>query len=221
MTKIFYVCLFFVFIGCTVDREETYAYGDYYFKYIDNKSVSFCGLMPESKKSYSTLYVPETIYGLNVVRIGKGSRYYNFSGVHSIILHSGIKSIGEETFCREKLKKIVFSEGLEVIEKKAFKDCNLEKNLTLPEGLKAIGEKAFDSCHELEKISLPASLKTLEKRAFESCIKLKDVSFPDTANWYVKRDNDPSWYPIDVSNPSVNAKNLSQTYKDYIWEKRP
>ena len=216
----FYVCLFFVFIGCTVDREKAYTYGDYCFKYIDDKSVSFCGLKYEPKKSYSTLYVPETIYGLNVVRIGKGLCSY-FSGVHSIILHSGIKSIGEETFYHEELKKIVFSEGLEVIEKKAFKYCNLEKNLTLPEGLKAIGEEAFYSCHELEKISLPASLKTLEKRAFASCIKLQDVSFQDTANWYVKRDNDPSWYPIDVSNPSLNAKNLSLTYNYYIWEKRP
>ena len=176
-------CVLIVFtlliFACEIDKKTVYVHGGYQFKIIDQYSVCFCGWTENAIEKSGEIYfsVPEKIYGLNVVRIEEGE-INGFLKVRSIILHSGIKSIGEDVFYLRELEKIVFSEGLEVIEKRSFKDCHLEI-LTLPEGLKTIGEEAFADCYNLEKISLPKSLKIIEEGVFQSCKKLKDVSFQE------------------------------------------
>lgn len=69
-----------------------------------------------------------------------------------------------------KLKKLVISEGVTVIEGGAwsgvFGEYQDMTELVLPEGLKEIGDYAFTQCRKLEKISFPTSLERVGKCAF-------------------------------------------------------
>lgn len=66
-----------------------------------------------------------------------------------IILHEGVKCIGEFSFCEcDELVEVIFSESLEMIESAAFWKCvNLDvSKLVFPIGLQEIGYGAFEEC---------------------------------------------------------------------------
>ena len=141
--------LFFIFIGCTLDTDKEYEYGNYKFKYIDKQSVSFCGLNSEAKLS-GTLYIPETIYGLNVVKI-EGREYSSkYKDIVSIVIPSTVRTIGNNAFYRcSSIETISIPDGVTTIGNKAFMDCSSLKEITLPASVKEIGESAFENCKAL------------------------------------------------------------------------
>lgn len=52
------------------------------------------------------------------------------------------------------LVDLKLNEGLEKIEKNAFKDCTGFMDLILPKSLKHLGSECFSGCHSLQKVSL-------------------------------------------------------------------
>lgn len=63
------------------------------------------------------------------------------------------------------LRKIVLPEGLKVIGKAAFRDCNKLTDVTIPDSVEVIDDEAFLDA-DLNRVYLPASLKTLGVNAF-------------------------------------------------------
>lgn len=155
--------LFFIFIGCTFDTGKEYKYGNFVFKYIDKQSVSFCGLNSDAKLS-GTLYIPETIYGLNVVKI-EGQEYSSkYKDIVSIVIPSTVRTIGDNAFHR----------------------CSRIETISIPDGVTTIGNKAFMHCSSLKEITLPASVKEIGESAFEDCKALASFIADKTAITEIK-----------------------------------
>ena len=63
-------------------------------------------------------------------------------------------------------------EGVQKIEKFAFRECNNISQVELPQSVKELGAGAFASCYELKKINLPENLEIIGEACFADC-KLK------------------------------------------------
>ncbi len=173
--------LFFIFIGCTLDTDKEYEYGNYKFKYIDKQSVSFCGLNSEAKLS-GTLYIPETIYGLNVVKI-EGREYSSkYKDIVSIVIPSTVRTIGNNAFYRcSSIETISIPDGVTTIGNKAFMYCSSLKEITLPASVKEIGESAFENCKDLASLNAGETVITeIKARTLKNCTSLENFSFPST-----------------------------------------
>ena len=184
--------------ACALDQKTIYVHGGYQFKMIDKNSVCFSGWTEAArKKRNGTFYIPEKIYNWNVVEIGRMQALEIADGIKCISVPESVKKIRDHAFINYKdLEEIVLPDSLSIIEDGAFLGCKKLKEILLPKGIKKIG-----------------------RATFAGCISLTHVIFQDKANWYVKKEGETSWQPIDVSNPSINAENLKK--KAYIWEKRP
>ncbi|MGN0909891.1 MAG: leucine-rich repeat domain-containing protein [Thermoguttaceae bacterium] len=56
----------------------------------------------------------------------------------------------------EKLRSVVFEEGVKEIVSRAFSCCEKLRNVTFPDSLEKIGEDAFSLCDSLRSVTLPA-----------------------------------------------------------------
>ena len=63
-------------------------------------------------------------------------------------------------------------EGVQKIEKFAFRECNNISQVELPQSVNELGAGAFASCYELKKINLPENLEIIGEACFADC-KLK------------------------------------------------
>lgn len=176
--------------------DEYYHHGYYEYKFIDKhkQSVSFCGVSSSWKEEVSdTLYIPETIYSLNVVKIGT-PRYdfSNYKGIRKIIIPSTVK----------------------IIEDNAFKGAYSLEEISIPDSITSIGRGAFAGCSALKEITLPASVKSIGERAFAGCKSLVSVNAEKTAITEIKAltffaqtayDNGDSVLKICLLPPSLTS----------------
>lgn len=100
-----------------------------------------------------------------------------------ITIPSTLRTIPVQAFygC-QKLKGVIFNEGLVTIQESAFSNCDALTELTLPESLKEIQYQSFSGCDGLTKITLPTAMKAIGNYAFQSCSHLIDVTMPETLN---------------------------------------
>ena len=91
---------------------------------------------------------------------------------------AGVRVIGTEAFqscCSER--KIILPEGVEAIERYAFRECQMSQ-VELPDGLRVIGKGAFMDCPYLETVVVPSSVLMVGESAFAGCASLKQVRIP-------------------------------------------
>ncbi len=100
-----------------------------------------------------------------------------------ITIPATLRTIPEQAFygC-QKLKGVIFNEGLITIKASAFNDCDALTEIVLPESLNEIQSYSFAYCNSLTKITLPRAMKTIGQYAFYSCYKLADITMPETLN---------------------------------------
>ena len=175
--------------------------------------------------------------------------FYGCSGLTSISLPSSLISIGRYAFSGcSKLASVYLSgcTSLTSIGDYVFGYCIGLTSISLPSSLTSIGVSAFHYCKELTSIdlrscinltsigsnaffdckglisiSLPSSLKAIGSNAFYGCSALESVVFPEgSTGWYVTQDETAtSGDPVDVTNPSTNASNLTGQYLTYYWKR--
>ncbi len=71
-----------------------------------------------------------------------------------ILIPSTVKRIGKLAFDCQKINKVTFQEGIEVIEDMAFTICGDLKEVIIPSSIKQIEPGAFERCGSLTKISI-------------------------------------------------------------------
>jgi len=167
-------------LGCRIDNTTTYSHAGYYFRCLNNNSVSFYGWTDKAiKKSEGKMRIPEKIYNFDVVEVNCKAMPKR-DEITEIVVPSTVKTIRESSFINYRnLNKIVLPEGLTSIEKEAFKECDSLREITLPDSLKVIPVDAF-SGSGLSNVYLPKKLKTIYGGAFEFCYGLNNISLPDT-----------------------------------------
>ena len=100
------------------------------------------------------LYVPSTLGGYPVKRIGEGA----FAGCN--------------------FETVSLPSRLEIMDAYAFQNCVRLNSITLPETLTSIGPYAFENCTRLSSVTLPESLTKMYARVFNGCTQLKSLTIP-------------------------------------------
>ena len=89
---------------------------------------------------------------------------------------------------KESIKELVIPDGVEIIGKAAFKDCENLKKVTFNNNINIIDEEAFMGCTALEEVNFNLPKKEdqktfyfypheIRKEAFSGCTNLKKVNF--------------------------------------------
>lgn len=118
--------------------------------------------------------IPKEYNGVQVSSIAD-TVFYQKTSIKSVVLPSGITTIGANTFRESSLESINLPEGLTTIKDMAFSKCASLKDVTLPSSLTSLGQYAFLYCSSLTKITIPGSIKTVSFGAIGACSNLQTV----------------------------------------------
>lgn len=112
------------------------------------------------------------------------------SGVKNIVIHEGVKRIGNQAFVDNKFTSIKLPQSLEIVEYCAFLSSKLEE-ITIPENVREIGRSAF-LCHELKIVRIkahPETLTSVGDDAFQDVYRTATLYIPKgTKEAYVKTE---------------------------------
>lgn len=81
---------------------------------------------------------------------------------------------------RSNLRKIVFSDDVQVISDNVFMNCEELEEIKCGQNLKKIGRWAFRKCEKLKKVQLGKSIRKILRGAFEECSSLEEIDLPDS-----------------------------------------
>ena len=128
----------------------------------------------------SYLEIPRTIDGYPVVAIGANA-FQKRNDLLGLIVSEGIEVIDYRAFwyC-QNLSWVVLPDSLTTIEEEAFSGCSNLQSVDFGDGLKTIGYAAFAHCGELYDLRLPEGLETIGMSAFYKCYSLESVWLPDS-----------------------------------------
>ena len=119
-----------------------------------------------------TVYLPEDIETIE-------DRAFSGSGITSMVINEGVKSIGYYAFAEcNNLSELTIGRGLEYIYSSAFQSCGQLRELVLPTTLKRIDSNAFQWCYNLRKIDFAEGLTDIGYSAFQGCSSLQDLKLP-------------------------------------------
>ena len=98
--------------------------------------------------------------------------------LQSVVLCSGIESIGESAFSGTGLISVNIPGSVKRIGVYAFSYCESLSSITLNYGIEEIDLGAFYYCSSLTSVILPASLKSLGDGAFVHCAGITSLNLP-------------------------------------------
>ena len=114
-----------------------------------------------------------------------------FSG--KIVVPSSVRKV-RNTFLdgavegRNGITEIVIEDGMEEIDRFAFRRCKGLKRVTIPASVKKIGHLAFAYCESLEEVVLSEGLEEIYYSSFEGCYSLEMMKLPSTLKATYKMD---------------------------------
>jgi hypothetical protein len=126
-----------------------------YKKNSDGKGYSITGFDGENRK---TLIFPNTHHNDNVTAIAEGA------------------------FIECDVQEAIITEGITVIERRAFNGCTQLKQVYFPESLIEINDSAFSGCGRLNTMALPKRLERIGAYAFAS-VSVKNIEIPESVYW--------------------------------------
>ena len=109
--------------------------------------------------------------------------------VETLIIADGVRIISNRVCMNHyHLKKVIFSETVEVIEEGAFLQCGNLCDITIPNGVKIIENSTFYGCDSLTNVIIPNSVEVIKSSAFAYCpidnliipssvLKIEDCAF--------------------------------------------
>ena len=109
--------------------------------------------------------------------------------VETLIIADGVRIISNRVCMNHyHLKKVIFSETVEVIEEGAFLQCRNLCDITVPNGVKIIENLTFYGCDSLTNVIIPNSVEVIKSSAFAYCpidnliipssvLKIEDCAF--------------------------------------------
>lgn len=115
---------------------------------------------------------------------GYYSWYKKETQIRTVIIESGVTTIGNYAFYREaNLTNISVPDGITSIGSMAFEGCKKLDGIILPNSLTKIGESAFDVCTNFTSIALPEKLEKIDHYAFSGCTGLTEIIIPQSVTY--------------------------------------
>lgn len=207
-----------------ISDEDNYCYENAYKGEITEDGKIMYEI-PVYIKENDNIYIVNKIdansYGLFGKYVGE---FKNIEKVKEIKIPESITYIGNATFydCKGLIKIDIpssvtsFGDG-----KYTFYNCSSLVSIDLPEGVTEIGSQMFFECANLKNVNIPSTLTSIESGAFYGCESLNNVTFENKEGWTVKESDslDPE-ISINVDDPAINVKNLTDTYHLYKWNRK-
>lgn len=115
--------------------------------------------------------------------------WYSYSGsVKSIVIESGVTSIGADAFCSnsssynryDDLSSVTILGDLKTIGSYAFSGCINLSDINLPDSVTTIGKSAFYGCTGLTSINIPSGLESISVSTFYKCTGLTGITIPSS-----------------------------------------
>lgn len=104
--------------------------------------------------------------------------FANMKHIKTVILSTGLKSIGMGAFCEcSSLQSIVFLnyEQKLIVGKSAFWKCYSLENINLPRNTVSIPDRCFEDCRKLQSIIIPDGVQCIGNYPFKGCNKLTTI----------------------------------------------
>lgn len=121
----------------------------------------------------------------------RGDNYSGKITVPSTILYEGesyrVKGVAARAFRETSVSSVILESGIESIGQEAFGNCQQLVNVSLPPTLTTIDAHAFLSCHRLTSIVIPASVNTLGNCIFSDCANLSSLEVEEGNKTYESR----------------------------------
>ena len=110
-----------------------------------------------------------------ITAIGKNA-FAKMDNLCEVTIGAGVTKIGVSAF-REcpSLNRVTIPASVQTIDKYAFKDSGVQK-LTLSEGLQSIEKEAFRGCKNLQAVHISNSVTQLATKSFYDCTALQTVA---------------------------------------------
>ncbi|MCD7770685.1 MAG: leucine-rich repeat protein [Oscillospiraceae bacterium] len=110
----------------------------------------------------------------------KSPFYSSRSSITSVVIESGVTSIGSYTFygCTN-LESVVIPDGITSIGYCAFKLCTSLTSVVIPDGITSIGDEAFFQCTSLTSVTIGRGITSIGDSTFRVCTSLESIVIPD------------------------------------------
>ncbi len=114
-------------------------------------------------------------------RIDTESPFYDRDDIKSVVIKSGVTSIGYSAFvwC-DSLTSVTIPSSVTSIGNSAFDECTSLTSVTIPNSVISIGNSAFDGCTSLTSVTIPKSVTSIGSCAFYGCTSLANVTIPNS-----------------------------------------
>ena len=146
-------------------------------------TITITGYLNEDR-TIDTVVIPNYIGGVPVKKIKGNVNHYSTSGNtiwnekicdgYDITLASG------SALKNNTIKKIVISQGIEVIEGGPFAVTKNLEEVVLPSTLLQLGDYSFVACNSLVKVIIPNNVKSIGTQVFHKCTSLTEIIIPDS-----------------------------------------
>ena len=140
--------------------------------------------------------------------------------LREIFLPTTLKTLGESAFAYTSISHIHIPEGIEMIPKYCFAQCDeLQDTLYIPSTVYRIQERAFRACHKLTAVVIPANVAFIDDLAFGDCFSLDYIQclgstppeISSTAFDGVEKNN----FTLVVPEGAVDAYRNAEGWKEF------
>ncbi len=101
----------------------------------------------------------------------------NLSAIKSIVIESGVTSIGNFAFMGcSNLTSVTIPNSVTSIGNYAFYRCSNLTSVTIPNSVTSIGDYAFEDCSSLTSVTIPNSVTSIGSGAFDGCSSLTSIN---------------------------------------------
>ena len=109
-----------------------------------------------------------------------GWQAFGKTGITSVVIPKTVTWMYSPFNEADKLKTVVFADGMEKIPESALYDCSSVTSVTFPSSLTEINNYAFYGCSGIPEIELPNLLNLIGEYAFAQCTGISEVVFPSS-----------------------------------------
>jgi len=110
-----------------------------------------------------------------VTHIGANA-FDTLTGLGSLTIPEGVKSIGIYAFFNSDLVEITLPRSLEEIEYLAFQECEKLTSIHIPDGVTSLGEGAFLLCNSLTSVHTGNGVSAIPASSFFTCSSLSNIT---------------------------------------------
>jgi len=112
------------------------------------------------------------------------------------------------------IKSVAFTDGIKLIPKRTFSNCNELTEVRIPGSAETIGASAFQNCSGLTRVSIGEGTKTLGEYAFAGCSQASDFTIPSTIEAIGRGAFDKVPFPFEVEDGVSYVGNIAYTVNE-------